>query len=357
MSWVEDDMEYWDGDATQRTRMGLLMLKKRRSFDDAERLRNNIRTLPMDRMRIDVELCGQLLIMRRREAHLQNIVACLQTLTQTLSSTNASLRNDYTDHQKILEELEGGMSVLQTVEGQRTTAEAMSQETQALAYESAQFLIDDLWHMASQPRQKVLELREKVFGSSPTSSSKDTFGGPTTPRGSRRLRPGVRGAHGRFNRIQTMLDGRDVLVDMLGRTESEAEEEERLGLEQTRRREESLDSEGEGEPVEHQGLRPTWVLRLFNYWGTRWGTRGTAGPSVVTANGPNEQEQEGEVQSSAGKENRNGQINGHVDTSGNEEDRKDNSLAEMGRNALSTSIEAWREATSHRKSATKSNTA
>jgi hypothetical protein len=29
-------------------------------------------------MRIDVELCGQLLVMRRRERHLENVVACLE---------------------------------------------------------------------------------------------------------------------------------------------------------------------------------------------------------------------------------------------------------------------------------------
>jgi hypothetical protein len=37
-----------------------------------------MRVLPLDRMRIDVELCGQLLVMHRRERHLEGVLACLQ---------------------------------------------------------------------------------------------------------------------------------------------------------------------------------------------------------------------------------------------------------------------------------------
>lgn len=49
-------------------------LKPRRSFDDADSLRGT-RILPIERMRIDVELCGQALILRRREEHLANVIA------------------------------------------------------------------------------------------------------------------------------------------------------------------------------------------------------------------------------------------------------------------------------------------
>jgi hypothetical protein len=40
--------------------------------------RTLIKVLPIDRMRIDVELCGYYLIMWRRTAHLQNVIATLQ---------------------------------------------------------------------------------------------------------------------------------------------------------------------------------------------------------------------------------------------------------------------------------------
>ncbi|KAH8105824.1 hypothetical protein BXZ70DRAFT_966334, partial [Cristinia sonorae] len=249
-----DDEEGWNNTHVHvYQRQRTIMLKKRRSFDDADRLRGSIRVLPIERMRIDVELCGQLLILRRREAHLANVIACLRALTQTLSNTNAHLRSDYEEKQAALKSVEECKAVLQGIEAMRVKADATSQETQALAYESAQFLVEDLWHMANQPRQKVLELREKVFGT-----------------GTKRSRGG-KGRERRFCRVQTMLDGTEVLVDEMGRTEEEAEEEERLGL--------SGSSVGgaedvEAEGMEHPGLRPTWVLRLFNYWGTRWGARG-----------------------------------------------------------------------------------
>ena len=82
------------------------------------------------------------------------------------------------------------------------------QDTNILVYEAEQFRVDDLLQMTNPPREKVLQLREKVFGT-----------------GGRRLRPGVHGAHGRFNRLQWTLDGKGRLVDYMGRTESEAEEE------------------------------------------------------------------------------------------------------------------------------------
>ena len=48
----------------------LLITSRRRSFDDASGLPGS-RVLPVQRMKIDVELCGQLLVMRRREQHLE----------------------------------------------------------------------------------------------------------------------------------------------------------------------------------------------------------------------------------------------------------------------------------------------
>ncbi|KAI0739324.1 hypothetical protein BC629DRAFT_1564847, partial [Irpex lacteus] len=139
--------------------------------------------------------------------------------------------------------------VLQDIEAMRAHADAMTQETNALAYESAQFLVDDLWHMAAAPRAKVLAVRERVFGTG------------------RRLPQGVKGAHGRFNRMQWTLDGGTRLVDVHGRTESEAEEE--VGLPWIRP---VYEEEEEEDVVEHANLKPTWLLRFFNYWGSKWGT-------------------------------------------------------------------------------------
>ena len=50
---------------------------RRRSFHDLKSLRA-MPVLTAERMKIDVEIAGQVLIMARREQHLRNVVACLE---------------------------------------------------------------------------------------------------------------------------------------------------------------------------------------------------------------------------------------------------------------------------------------
>lgn len=53
---------------------------KRHTFHDLP----SVQHIPVHRadwMRIDVELCGQILMMRRREAHLEGVVKCLEVRT------------------------------------------------------------------------------------------------------------------------------------------------------------------------------------------------------------------------------------------------------------------------------------
>lgn len=49
---------------------------RRRSFHDLASLQN-MHVTAIERMRVDVELCGQLLIMIRRDEHLRNVLSCL----------------------------------------------------------------------------------------------------------------------------------------------------------------------------------------------------------------------------------------------------------------------------------------
>ena len=178
--------------------------------------------------------------------------------------------------------------------------------------------------MASQPRQKVLELREKVFGT-----------------GTKRSKAG--GARGPFNRVQTMLDGSEVLVDELGRTREEAEVEERLGVAGPAARldeeETGGESEEEGEEgVDHPNLRPTWVLRMFNYWGSRWGTR-TRGVGHSHAAKPTTENGE------------------HAEAvSASVEQDISNGFPDRVKDALSTSVETLKDVASRRTNAFKAHT-
>lgn len=253
-------------DSSRAIRRSLQALKKRRSFDDADSLRNS-RILPIERMRIDVELAGQLLVMRRREAHLANVLGCLNALTSKLSASNSQLHTDYTAKQHAIEAVKARAAILQDIEEARTRADAMTQETNALAYESAQFLVEDLWHMAAAPRLKVLEMRERVFGL-----------GKST---------GARGGHGQFSRQQWALGGADRLVDVLGRTESEAEEEYGLPGAIMPLQDEDVELE------DNTNLKPTWLLRMFHYWGSRWGAGAAPKDAKEKENGRQEDHAEG----------------------------------------------------------------
>ncbi|KAH7914333.1 hypothetical protein BJ138DRAFT_1144062 [Hygrophoropsis aurantiaca] len=231
-------------DAEAKKRILGRTIRRRHSFQVMTEFKD-VRVLRLEWMRIDVDLCGQLLVMRRREAHLQNVLACLEHLSTSLSFTNASLRSDYHTHQPLLSSLEMHTELVQQIEAAREEADSMTQQVQALIYESNQFRIDELWRTAIPPRQKVLELREKVFGM-----------------GGRRL---IRGA-----RVQWTLDGQERIVDAWGRTESEAEEEKRAGAGIVEEDEEDEEIE-EAAAVEHTAMKPMWLLRFFTSWSARWG--------------------------------------------------------------------------------------
>ncbi|KAF4574587.1 hypothetical protein EYR36_005935 [Pleurotus pulmonarius] len=254
---------------TPRQRRHRREAKRRRSFHDLAAFRD-IRVLTPEQMKIDVELCGHYLVLSRREEHLVNVMQCLEIFANQLSATNASLRSDYQSHLTFLTELESHTKILAALEASRAQAAVSTQETNTLLYESDQFRLHDLWRMASMPRHKVLALREKVFGSG----------------GRRRVKQGVYGAHGKFDRVQWTLDGRERLVDSLGRTESEAEEESIVEREKIIHREDTaVGTEGdedngeedlklgedERDVVDNPTIKPMWLLQFFTNWGARWG--------------------------------------------------------------------------------------
>jgi hypothetical protein len=202
--------------------------------------------LSVERMKIDVELCGQLLVMRRREQHLKGVVACLGILTSRLSQMNAFLREDYEAYQPELAHAEARTKIIAEIEGARDKAYAITQETQALSYEAEQFKVQDLWHAVSPQRQKVFEMRSRVF---------DTG----------RRAPGA----GRFDRVLWTLDGQETFVDWAGRTDEEVAEER--GLYDMDLLEEEEEEREEREREMAPKHPPSWLLKMFASWGNRWG--------------------------------------------------------------------------------------
>jgi len=197
-------------------------------------------------MKIDVELCGQLLVMRRREQHLEGVVACLHILTSRLSQMNAYLREDYEAHQADLANAESRVKIIAEIEAARDKAYTMLQDTHALSYEAAQFHVPGLWHAVAPQRQKVFEMRSRVF---------DT---------------GRRTGAGRFNRVLWTLDGQETHVDWAGRTEEEVVDEHGLHDMQLLEEEEEEREEREREAAVPKPP-PSWLLKMIASWGNRWG--------------------------------------------------------------------------------------
>lgn len=191
-------------------------------------------------------------------------VFCLQVLTASLSETNTRLREDYQKHARALLEVEQQTKAIADIDIEASKAYKITQAQNTISYETQQLQVRELWHIASPPRHTTFALRDKVFGM-----------------GGRRLPPGKHGAHGRFNRLQWTLDGQERLVDHLGRTESEAEEE-------------SVAEDFEGfhlpptedeEVIKNPTMRPMWLLRFFTSWGAKWGAFGPHADATATAQG------------------------------------------------------------------------
>ncbi|KAG2156080.1 hypothetical protein DEU56DRAFT_765463 [Suillus clintonianus] len=240
-----------ESEAESKRKMLRPDIQRRHSFHDLDSFRD-LRIIPFKWMRIDVDLCGHLLVMHRREEHLTCMLGCLERVSSNLAAINAALQKDDRDHHEFVSNLSSQLEVLQRVEDARVTAHASRQQIAALDYEAGQFRRQGLWEAAIAPRAKVLELRGKVFGS-------DTVG-------SRKRR-----------RMQWTLGGQEREVDVWGRTESEAEEERRAGdgLGDLRVLGDETDdemSEAEEEDEHKDALmQPMWLLKFLTRWTARLG--------------------------------------------------------------------------------------
>lgn len=282
----------------------LICIKRRRSFHDLDSFRN-LEVLSPTRMKIDVELCGQCLIMWRREEHLKNVIACvdvsfipkrfndnniypLQLLSKSLSNINTTLHSHVKSHLDDIEDLAERCQVLLEMDEESHRAERFSQAFKSLEYESAQFNLQDLRRAASASRRRVFKLREKVFGLGgvPGVGTSVSMGIGIGMRG-RKVGASM-GPHGPFNRLLWTLDGRTEVVDYLGRTESEAAEERRIdpeGLldESSPPEEEVEEEEEERDVVELPGIKPMWLLRFFTSWRARWSAAVNANQVTLSA--------------------------------------------------------------------------
>lgn len=168
-------------------------------------------------------------------------------------------------------------------------ADSTLAETQALKYETDSLDVASLWRMARAPRMRVFAIRDRVFGVRSAGGGRRR-GALALAAAAAASSGGVAGVdglgHGRFNRVQRRLNGDARLVDYLGRTESEVEEEAELpedvhmgegdsededGDEEWR---DALDTASPGKDEDGRGhgtgqlqALSGWLLELFTTWG------------------------------------------------------------------------------------------
>ena len=66
---------------------------RRRSFHDLDDF-YEMPVLSPEWMRVDVEMCGQVLVMLRREEHLRNVVECMGVRTHLLQESSTPVTKD-----------------------------------------------------------------------------------------------------------------------------------------------------------------------------------------------------------------------------------------------------------------------
>ena len=159
----------------------------------------------------------------------------------------------------MIHELDKKCQIAADIEEAVTTVDAIALNTDAVQYEAGFLNVQSLWRMAEVPRHRVFAIRERVFG--------------------RRGKRVSAESHGRFNRVIKRLDGQERLVDFMGRTESEVEEESELP--ESMPNDESSSETGESEDgrvkerdtlsaSEEEGrlkALSNWLLTVFTNWG------------------------------------------------------------------------------------------
>jgi len=152
------------------------------------------------------------------------------------------LENDYLSHQGELSTI-ADSSVFIDLDKLEDRVSSIVNAKDTLIYEKGMFSHNALWGAVAPHRKAIWRSREKVFGTG--------------------------GAGGK----QWLLNGGTRYVDNLGRTESEAEEEERLFAQDedddvsTREGSVQQMEEQEPEPVASGGYgKPMWMLRIFERW-------------------------------------------------------------------------------------------
>lgn len=176
-------------------------LKRHWSFEDHPIFPRSHR-LERNQLEVDFALAGELMQMRVRQEHIRKLASLVQVLNRSLKDSNAALKRDLASHNRALAQIEVSVPKL---------AEFAEVETKASG-EAARHQSSLMYRLNTHdPRvvqENVINKRTELWNA-------------RLERMKYRERPDG------FSVIRD-LQGREILVDQQGRTESEAEEEARM---------------------------------------------------------------------------------------------------------------------------------
>ncbi|EJD53733.1 hypothetical protein AURDEDRAFT_180156 [Auricularia subglabra TFB-10046 SS5] len=186
------------GKSKLRTVKFATRLKRHWSFDDHPLFPQSHR-LERSQLEIDFELAGELMQLRVRQEHICRLAVLVQVLNKSLKDSNAALKRDLASHSRALAQIE--VSVPKLVEF--ATVES-TQSSEAKTHQSSVMYRLNT-HDPRAVQENVINKRTELWNA-------------RLERMKHRERPDG------FSIIRD-LQGREILVDQQGRTESEAEEE------------------------------------------------------------------------------------------------------------------------------------
>ncbi|KZS97577.1 hypothetical protein SISNIDRAFT_546672 [Sistotremastrum niveocremeum HHB9708] len=138
------------------------LLARRHSFTDLQSIRGT-RLLPLEYMKIDADLCGELLVMRMRERHLSNVMQLLETVERVQSARNADLFHEQSRNQPLLSQIQDKRKIIQAVEQLRDDSARVEKQVNTVHYQSKQIQPFKLWQNVKLLRQWVATQRSHIY--------------------------------------------------------------------------------------------------------------------------------------------------------------------------------------------------
>lgn len=238
-------------------------------------------------MKIDIDLCGEVLISRMRETHIKNLLQLLEVIIRCYKSGarklkpgkalenfvgqfNESVSAELSTSQPMLDAIEERSSIIQQIHDLNEQSSEARLRAATIHYQAQQIATEKIWNNVQKHRQDVARIRANVYPIKPRDLELERT---MFEQGSM---DHVLPKDSRFKFIANTIDARRQYVDGTGRTEEEVEEEDAVrNAGSTEKKEKEPARPEQGEEVRTQKSWSEWLLAQVRKVESVWG-RGQA---------------------------------------------------------------------------------